>query len=303
MTAATLPTDRTAPATEDLVRSVPFEVVRNEGDPGDGLTFRGYAAVFNEPTTIDSWEGRFLEQVAPGSFRKSLKERTPVFQFDHGQHPMIGSIPLGRITDVREDEAGVYVEARLEDNWLVQPVRDAIASGSINGMSFRFEVVRDRWTTPDGKVITDPEEIMERIYRPTEDGLMLRTLLEVKSRELGPVVFPAYDGTSGAVRSVTLDLTRMGDPEQRSALAAAIYAADHAAAPKNSPATSPGSTSPTRDAADHDEQGTEAPRATTSAGEHAPGSNTDPLRESIRKFRRQQAATLRFAQEGAHRYE
>ena len=42
----------------------------------------------------------------------------------------------------QEIEQGAHVIARLHDNWLIQPLRDAIASESIDGMSFRFEVVR-----------------------------------------------------------------------------------------------------------------------------------------------------------------
>jgi hypothetical protein len=70
---------------DDLRRSLPFTVNRAEAsDHGDGLTMQGTAAVFNDPTLIDSFEGRFWEQLAPGSFRKTLSERTPKLQFDHG---------------------------------------------------------------------------------------------------------------------------------------------------------------------------------------------------------------------------
>lgn len=286
-------------ATTDLVRSVPFELVREDGDPGDGLTFRGYAAVFNERTTVDSWEGRFEEQVAPGAFKKSLRERPPVFQFDHGRHPMVGSIPLGSLVEAREDDKGVYVEARLHDNWLTKPVRDAIASGSIDGMSFRFEVVRDRWQTPDGKTLTDPDEIMTRIYRPSDDGLLLRTLLELKSRELGPVVFPQYDGTSAAVRSVTLDLSRMDDPEQQGALARAVYAADHAAT-QDAPETPEDTDAQTREAVDHDTREDDTPQDTDqSAVEHESDTRdepeTGPSPSDIRRWReRNSLPTLRY---------
>lgn len=169
----------TAP-TEGLIRSVDFDLVRADG--GDGLTMEGYAAIFDSPTRIDSWEGKFDEVIQRGAFKKTLRERTPVLQFDHGQHPLIGSIPLGTIQSAREDTQGLYVKARLTDNWLVQPVRDAIRDGAVNGMSFRFSVVKDAWTER-GK------------------NVPLRTLLEVKAPELGPVVFPAYADTSVGVRS------------------------------------------------------------------------------------------------------
>jgi hypothetical protein len=59
-------------------------------------------------------------------------------------------------------------------------VREAIQSGAIDGMSFRFSVVRDQWA--DGKKMPS------------------RTINEVKLYELGPVVFPAYAATSVGVR-------------------------------------------------------------------------------------------------------
>ncbi|GAS93541.1 phage prohead protease, partial [Mycolicibacterium canariasense] len=101
--------------------------------------------MFNSPTRINSWEGDFDGQIAPGAFRKSLRERTPKFQFDHGHHPLIGSIPIGMIEDIHEDDRGLYVEARLGEHIIIDLIREAIASGAIDGMSFRFSVVRDEW--------------------------------------------------------------------------------------------------------------------------------------------------------------
>jgi HK97 family phage prohead protease len=183
----------------DLCRSLPFEL-RSDGDDGDGLTLDGYAAVFDSPTLLDSWEGTFEEVIQRGAFRKSIRETTPVLQFDHGRHPMIGSIPLGVIQDLREDDHGLNVSARLTDNWLIQPIRDAIRERSVNGMSFRFAVVRDEWRDKDGKLIK-PDELSYLLWEPGERGPLRRTLKEVRVSELGPVVFPAYQDTTVDVRS------------------------------------------------------------------------------------------------------
>jgi uncharacterized protein len=168
---------------DDLTRSVAFELSRAAAE-GDGLTLEGYAAVFDQQTVIDSWEGKFVEQIARGAFKRTLAARTPVIQFDHGRHPLLGSIPLGAPEMLREDKVGLFVRARLHDNWLVEPVRDAIKSGAVDGMSFRFTVVKDSWQDPK-----------------TAKDLPVRTIQEVKLYELGPVVFPAYEGTTVGVRS------------------------------------------------------------------------------------------------------
>ena len=91
-------------AARDLERSAPFQFERaDEGGAGDGRSLKGYAAVFGQDTQIDSWEGQFTETIRKGAFRKTIRESTPVMQFDHGHHPLIGSIPIGRITDIHED--------------------------------------------------------------------------------------------------------------------------------------------------------------------------------------------------------
>ena len=172
----------------EVTRMVPFEVTRAADD---GLHLEGYAAVFGAPTIIDSWEGRFAERIRKGAFAKTIRERTPVLQFDHGSHPTIGSIPLGRITELREDDYGLYVSAELFDNDLVKPVRDAIAGGAINGMSFRFRVIQDEF---------DRDAPWAKKFGDDVEG---RTLVEVAMPELGPVVFPAYEETSVGVRDTS----------------------------------------------------------------------------------------------------
>ncbi len=182
----------------DLTRSAPFRSEASDTD--DGRTLAGYAAVFGEATEIDSWEGSFSETIRKGAFRKTIRESTPVMQFDHGRHPLIGSIPIGSITDLREDDHGLYVEGRISDNWLMEPIRDAIAEKTVNGMSFRFEVIREEWRDAAGKVVR-PEELGELLWMPGDRGPLQREIIEVRCRELGPVVFPAYAGTEVSVRA------------------------------------------------------------------------------------------------------
>lgn len=163
---------------QTLERHVDFDV--RSIDEGDGLTLSGYAAVFDSPTRIDSWEGRFDEIIARGAFRKTISERMPILQWNHGNDPAIGQVPIGAIKNIREDTRGLFIEARLHDNDHVRPIRDAIASGAVSGMSFRFQVIKDHWD--------DMGEVP------------VRTVKEVRLLEAGPVAFPAYEDTSVGVR-------------------------------------------------------------------------------------------------------
>lgn len=198
-----------SPARDGLIRTATFRS-DSESEGGDGFGLFGYAAVFGTPTRIDSWEGEFDESIRMGAFKKTLREREPVMQFDHGHHPLIGSIPIASIQTLREEEAGLYVEARMSDNWLIEPVRMAIAEKNIKGMSFRFDVVRDKWTDNTGKEIKDPYELYELLWDPGDRGPISRELIELRLHELGPVVFPAYQETSVGVRAreVASQITR-----------------------------------------------------------------------------------------------
>jgi HK97 family phage prohead protease len=201
-----------------LTRAVDFtflpEEERSDSD-GDGRTLEGYAAVFDVPTEINSWEGNFKETIARGAFRKTLQERNPVLQFDHGHDSRFGSLPIGSFEEVKEDRHGLKVRAKLFDH--AEPIREAIASGAVSGMSFRFQVVRDQWADKDGNVIKDRAELSELLYSKEAQkkrGPLQRTIKEVKLMEAGPVVFPAYPQTSVGVRSNDENLT----DEQRQAL-------------------------------------------------------------------------------------
>ena len=187
-------------STDNIVRQLDFTVEQN----ADGLTLDGYGAVFDQWTVIEDSYGEYREQIAPGAFRRTLGMRMPILQFDHGSHPLIGSIPLGRITSINEDAHGLRVKARLSDNWLVQPVRDAIRDGGITGMSFRFRILNEDWDRG-------------------MDGMEERTIREVELYEVGPVVFPAYEQTSVGVRSRAA-LTALQDAEVRNEIALLLAA-------------------------------------------------------------------------------
>lgn len=149
----------------------------------DGNTLVGYGAVFNEPTRIDSWEGTFDEVIAPGAFRKTIAERGAAVKvlYDHGFDPSIGNKPIATVETLEEDDNGLMLRAEFIDRPYAEDIKAAVEAGAIDGMSFRFNVVKDEWD---------------------ESGdVPLRTLREVKLLELGPVTFPAYSATTAGVRS------------------------------------------------------------------------------------------------------
>ena len=170
---------------DDLIRMVALptaEVEFRASDNGTLGTLEGYAAVFNEDTLIDSWEGHFVERLAPGAFSKTLRDRGDQVKvlFNHGFDPQIGDKPLGKPRTMEEKTRGLWVEVPLDDTSYNRDLVASLKSGALDGMSFRFSVVR--------------EEIDD------SDTIPVRTLREVKLYEFGPVTFPAYEATTAGVR-------------------------------------------------------------------------------------------------------
>ena len=207
---------------DDVARTVPLLLVRAEGDgePGDGKTLDGYASVFGVQTIIQSWDGRFKEQFLSGSMKKTFREAPPIIQFDHGSHPMIGSLPIARLEPgyPREEshpdlapDGGAHVIARMHEDPLFGPVREVISTGTVNGMSIRFGAVREQWFWPDGSKVKDDAQLEAELFRTwredvPDEELLRSDILEARVPEMGPVVWPAYKQTSVGVRS--LDLLR-----------------------------------------------------------------------------------------------
>lgn len=288
------------PPREQVLREAPFRVraADDAGEENDGFTLDGWGAVFNQETIIDSWEGRFKEVIKPGSMKKSFRENPPRIQYDHGHHPLIGSIPIASLKSIAEEtdpqyapEGGAHVLGRLYDNWLVQPVREAMAAGDINGMSFRFSVVREAWFDAEGKKVKD-EDLWDLLFRTwyeevPDEELLTRELQELRVPEIGPVFWPAYDTTSVAVRSGVIDLARLHEPGERNKLAQAVLLAD--AAEQSRTNDTPDVTAAT--AADtHVPSTNDTPRSTDapSAGEHEstpPPRGQRPIDLWVRKAR------------------
>jgi hypothetical protein len=154
---------------------------------GDGLSFRGYAAVF------DSWSenlGGFREKIRPGAFARSLREKRTLKMFlNHNEDIVLASTRKGQGTlRLTEDERGLLAEAELPDNEWGRPVRDAIRRRDIDSMSFGFEGVKDSWDKLD-------EDTAER------------ELIELRLWEVSPVTgWPAYTATNAAVRAIAEEI-------------------------------------------------------------------------------------------------
>lgn len=240
-------------------RSLAFRAVDAAGEKNDGHTLFGYAAVWGE-TEISSWEGTFSESIERGAFKKTLREGVPKLQFDHGHDFRTGTVPIGVYQKVEEDSEGLYVEARLFENDLVEPIRQAIEGGAIDGMSIKFRVIRDEWRDKDGKKVKQ-EELYDLLWRPGDRGPLKRSIKEVKLMEGGPVVFPAYVQTSVGVRAEDDNpFAGLTDEERKQA----VVSAYRSRMPEELPVEEPDAVE--RDTSGEDEEPKDAVRKDTSEG-------------------------------------
>jgi HK97 family phage prohead protease len=163
---------------ETRVNVVDFEI-REDGE--GGMTFTGYAAVFNSP----SEPLPFTERIAPGAFRGSLKNRNDIkLLWNHDTGAVLGST-RAKTLRLTEDERGLYVEAQLPNTTLGRDARELIKRGDVDSMSFGFTVARDGESWSD-------------------DGRE-RTLRKINLHEVSIVAFPAYSATAGTASVRGLD--------------------------------------------------------------------------------------------------
>lgn len=182
------------PPRDELFRAIRPGVELREDGEGSSPTLVGHFARFNEWTEIDSFfEGRFMEIIAPGAFKKTFRERTPKVLFQHGHDPQVGDKPIASVETLREDNEGAFYEASLFDG-VPQLVMDGLRAGEY-GASFRFRVLREEIVEAPKRSKTNPE------------GLPERTIKEAEVQEFGPVTFPAYAGATAGVRSLTDRIT------------------------------------------------------------------------------------------------
>lgn len=148
-------------------------------EEGDGMTFVGYAAKFDQPSEN---LGGFVEYVERGAFSRSLKSRNDVMLlWNHDSGEPLASTRSGTMK-LTEDEIGLRVEARLPQTTRGKDLAILLRDGIVGKMSFGFNVIKDSWNAEGNE----------------------RRLKSVRLFEVSAVVWPAYTSTSASVRGLDL---------------------------------------------------------------------------------------------------
>jgi HK97 family phage prohead protease len=184
---------RERPPRDGLVRAISGCEIRDDGDADTIGTMHGHLAVFNQWSEINSiHEGHFLERLHPDAFNGTIANHGSRMKvtFNHGKDPQLGDKVLGIPTVLEPDEIGVRYEVPLLNTSYNRDLAPGLRAGAY-GSSFRFNVTAEDFKKKPGASDYNPRALPERTVR------------EVQMQEFGPVTFPAYEGASAGMRSLT----------------------------------------------------------------------------------------------------
>lgn len=163
---------------EKRIYNTPIEV-RENSEENQPRILEGYAAVFNQKTTI---EGCFEEVLMPGAFTRTLMENKDIVALvNHNFDNVIGRTSNG-LLNLYEDDYGLKFELHIpDDDDYAEQIYNKVKNKNLKDCSFLFLDVVEEWD------------------HSTE--LPLRILHDVDLIEISLVTLPAYEGTEVSARS------------------------------------------------------------------------------------------------------
>ena len=156
---------------ETRALKIPAKIERNG-------SIQGYAIVYNK----DSEDMGFIERIAPGAAKKAL-ERSDIRGLKN-HDPNLIFARQGVNLEFKEDKNGLSYEDTPIDTDNYKNISREIELGLLTGQSFGFTIKEDKW---EGLDSDNP----------------VRTITEIDQiYDVGPVVYPAYQDTTVALRSL-----------------------------------------------------------------------------------------------------
>ena len=121
---------------------------------------------------------RFKEQISKGAFQRAISksDRDIDFLAEHDSSVVLASTKNGTL-DLKEDDKGLYMEARVINTSAGRDWYEMISSGLITNMSFGFQSINDEW-------------------RSVGENLFERTINDLELFEVSAVRNPAYAQSS-----------------------------------------------------------------------------------------------------------
>jgi HK97 family phage prohead protease len=124
----------------------------------------------------------FRELIAPGALASAFDDSADVLALrDHDPKLLLGRTKSGtlQLTDSAE---GLRYTIKLPNTTVGNDLAESISRGDLDATSFGFRCLNDSWAA-------------------TEDGTVIRTLLQVELIEVSPCSFAAYPDSAVSLRS------------------------------------------------------------------------------------------------------
>lgn len=161
------------------LRSNNFQLTKTD----EGLKVSGYVNKTNQWSETLGVRKKFVERILPGTFTRALQAGNEIhFYAEHDSSKILASTRNGSLS-LREDEAGLYMEAEIAPTSWGQDYHTLIKTGIIRNMSFGMKVLKDSW-------------------KKLEDGLYERSISDIFLAEVSAVRNPAYAQSTIAARSI-----------------------------------------------------------------------------------------------------
>lgn len=149
----------------------------------EGGILKGYAAVFYDGTQATEYElySDLIERIMPSAFDRAIKEDDVRALFNHDPSLLLGRKSASTLS-LAVDKVGLVYTIDLGQTTIAKDVREHVLRSDLQGSSFSFEVTDQR-------------------FIEQEKGGYIREILGVRLMDVGPVTFPAYEGTTVSARS------------------------------------------------------------------------------------------------------
>lgn len=148
-------------------------VFYREGDSATEFAFGGF------------FGGEYVERIMPTAFDKAIQSADVRALFNHDANQVLGRRG-GNVNTLKlsKDERGLAYEIDPPNSPVGQTVLEALRRGDVTGSSFSFVPTQIMW-------IEDEEK-----------GRSIREIHECELFDVGPVTFPAYEGSTSGIRAI-----------------------------------------------------------------------------------------------------
>lgn len=134
----------------------------------------------------DDGPDRCVERILPGAFDRALKDADDVRAlFNHDPSSLLGRVRAGTLA-LSASAEGLAYEIDPPDTQTARDLAAMIRRGDVTGSSFAFSAESQSYS-----------------YQKRDGGgiLYVREVRSVRLFDVGPVTFPAYEGTTAGVRA------------------------------------------------------------------------------------------------------